>query len=147
MTHDELEQGLRALGQATRPPNSLVRNVMQRVQQSPVHEYSEAFTATRNAQWSYAIKKFAAIAACLAIVIFMIKFKTPRRPHVPDTRITVSTMKRSNPFPTLADYRRAYAESPEAFEALFKALPTESEANPQRVLSPRDILRTDLNLY
>jgi hypothetical protein len=77
MTEDEIQLHLKLLGQATRPPDSLAGNVMQRIQQSPAYGDSALFRPKRINRWTY-IMAVSGIAACLIIATFAMRFRNPR---------------------------------------------------------------------
>jgi len=151
MTDHELEHNLKQLGHATEPRNSMAPDVMRRIEAIATPTESASFDRQPALRLIVrAITVFFAAAACIATVIFVrhsVPAPQPRQQVVVLPQTHPSAASEDEAFPRLADYQRAYGQSPDAFERLLQrpAPGPAHHADPQ--LSVGDASRLDSKLY
>lgn len=149
MTDPEIENALQQLGQATQPGDSMRSEVMRRIAELPTPKMgSDTGSASRRI---YRIAALAlATAACMAALLFVLHSNAELKPRpllvvVPQTH--PSAFSHADAFPRLADYQRAYAQSPEAFERLLQQPTSGASHAAERQLSVGDAVHLDSKLY
>jgi len=148
MTNEQIETHLRHASRATEPPASLVSDVMKRIGQVDVtHRASDRTVGTYRIYRAAAF--LVAAAACVAALLLALHAgrapdKHPQIVHLPPTR---PAERDADSFPRLVDYRQAYMQSSDAFDALLQQRPVEAGAAPSHEFRAADSLRSDINLY
>lgn len=153
MKDEKIEQDLIRLGETMRV--SLVENVMQRIEHRageaqgfeslgvPSHRASSPIPHRS----MYLIRALCALAASVAILIFATQWKTRSEPYRKNIVAPPknSVVVKNDSFPTLADFQRAYAKSPDALDVLLQQSSNSVTARPS--MRAGDVLRSDLNLF
>jgi hypothetical protein len=151
MTDHELEQNLKQLGRTTEPRNSLTSAVMRRIEDVATPEAHSSFGGQRISRAIIrGIAVVFATAACIATVIFVLRSTpapNPRQPVVVLPQTHPSAAFQDEAFPRLADYQRAYAQSPDAFERLLQRPSSGASHHAEPQLSVGDASRLDSKLY
>ena len=146
MTEHEIEKHLKHLGRATEPADSIVPGVMQRILDVPQfpRRVFESRLVIR------AAGALLAIAACVGALLVLSHTDATSKPR-PDVVIAPqthpATARRIEEFPSLADYRHAFARSPDSFEALLQQPASEASHKPEPELRVTDVSRSNLMLY
>jgi hypothetical protein len=129
MTERQLEADLRDLSQVAKPPATLAADVMRRIEASPG-------CGGRTPRVHVTLYRVAAaIALAGGGVAFLVTIThrhapAPRPPVAISTTTSTRAIERgTDPAPSLADYRRALAQSPEALDALLQPRPETPGSN------------------
>jgi hypothetical protein len=146
MTDAEIEDDLKRLGRATEPQNLMVSSVMRRIAEIP----SPAMRPVSRRNSRVAATIVLAAAACIAVLIFVLRSSPepkPRRQLVVVPQTHPSAFSEAEAFPRLADYRRAYERSPDAFEALLQQPASKTSHRADPVLRASDASDVDSKFY
>jgi hypothetical protein len=134
MTQRQIEQHLTDLGEATKPPATLAHDVMRRIEASAgCGGGTDAVRyAPRARRLGYRVAAVVALAAGIAAGVVVTTFRHTAGPQ-PEVVISLPppAAKPANPSPSLADYRRALVQSPEALDALLQQRPEDGRPNPR----------------
>lgn len=141
MNDHDIEQRLRAIGDATRPRGSITRSVMERIDGVEM-PHSVTFRNTFiSSLRTWAAAAVVILAASVAAVMAWRAFRAAGPLHVAPPPILA---REEGGIPTVADYRRAYMKSSDQFDALLRQAP--ATGTPEPVVRAADVSRPELNL-